>query len=138
MRTNSTATLYNHYTDKETERTVYKRTVITSVNWQEVQKTNVTDKGLVSADQINIFIPFNADFEGKEYISPKEYKRLSDKDKEKYFTLNNNDYIVKGEISEDVPIEKIKQSYDNVSTIISVLICDNGSPSIRHFEVGGK
>ena len=138
MRTNSTATLYNHYTDKETGKTVYKRTIITSVNWQESQKTNVIDKGLVSADQINIFIPFNANFEGKEYIGPKEYRRLSDEDKEKYFTFDNNDYIIKGKISEDVPIEKIKQSYDNVSTIISVLVCDNGSPSIRHFEVGGK
>lgn len=138
MRTNSTATLYNHYTDNETEKTVYKRTVITSVNWQKQQKTAVIDKGLVSADQIKVFIPFNADFEGKEYIGPKEYRRLSNEDKENYFTFDNNDYIVKGEVPEDVTVESIKKSYDNVATIISVVICANGSPSIRHFEIGGK
>ena len=138
MRTNSTATLYNHYTDKETGKTVYKRTLITSVNWQKQQKTTVTDKGLLSADQINIFIPFNADFEGKEYIGPKKFKRLSEEDKDKYFTFDNDDYIVKGGIEEDVTITDIKKKYDNVVTIISVLICDNGSPSIRHFEIGSK
>lgn len=138
MRINTIATLYNHYTDKESERTLYKRTVIKNVNWQESQKVNVIDKGLVSADQINIFIPFNADFEGKEYIGPKEFRRLSEEDKTKFFTFDKNDYIVKGEIPEDVTVESIKKSYDNVATIISVVICNNGSPSIRHFEIGGK
>ncbi len=137
MKTNTRATLYNHYTDKE-GKTVYKRTVINSVNWQKQQKTNVADKGLLSADQINVFIPFNADFEGKEYIGPKEFRRLSEEEKDKYFTFDNDDYIVKGEIEEEVTVADIKKKYDNVVTIISVLICDNGSPSIRHFEIGGK
>lgn len=137
MKTNTRATLYNHYTDKE-GKTIYKRTVIDSVNWQKQQKTNVADKGLLSADQINVFIPFNADFEGKEYMGPKQFKKLSEEDKAKYFTFDNDDYIVKGEIEEEVTVADIKKKYDNVVTIISVLICDNGSPSIRHFEIGGK
>lgn len=138
MRTNSTATLYNHYTNPDTERTAYKRTVIKNVNWQEYQKTSVTEKGLLSANQINVFIPFNADFEGREYIGPKEFKRMSEEDKDKYFTFDNDDYIVKGEIDENLTVDTLKKKYDNVVTIISVLICDNGSPSIRHFEIGAK
>ena len=137
MKTNTRATLYNHYTDKE-GRTAYKKTVINSVNWQKQQNTNVADKGLLSADQTNVFIPFNADFEGKEYMGPKEFRRLSEEEKDKYFTFDNDDYIVKGEIEEEVTVADIKKKYDNVATIISVLICDNGSPSIRHFEIGGK
>ncbi|MBN1046176.1 hypothetical protein FDB28_10240 [Clostridium botulinum] len=138
MRTNTIATLYNHYTDKETERVSYKRTVITRVNWQGEQKTAVTDKGLVSVNQIDVLIPFSSDFEGKKYIGPKEFRKLFDKDKEKYFTLDNDDYIVKGEIDSSVTIDNLKKSYDNVTTIISVLICDSGSPSIRHYEIGAK
>lgn len=137
MRTNSTATLYNHYTDKE-GRAFYKRTLITSVNWQEQQKTTVTEKGLLSANQINVFIPFNADFEGKEYIGPKEYRRLSEEDKDKFFTFDNDDYIVKGQTDETVTVADLKKKYDNVATIISVLICNNGSPAVKHYEIGAK
>lgn len=137
MKTNTRATLYNHYTDRE-GKTVYKRTVIDSVNWQKQQKTNVADKGLLSADQINVFIPFNADFEGKEYVGPKKFRSLPEEEKDKYFTLDNDDYIVKGEIEEEFTVADIKKKYDNVVTIISVLICNNGSSSIRHFEIGGK
>ncbi|WP_252237413.1 DUF6751 family protein [Clostridium sp. ZBS17] len=138
MKTNTIATLYNHYTDKETERTVYKRTVITSVNWQEKLKTTVTDKGLISANIISVFIPFNSDFEGKEYIGPKAYKRLSEEEKDKYFTFDNDDFIVKGEIDEFITIDTLKKSYDNVATIISTIICDKGSLAIRHYEVGAE
>ncbi|NFR85808.1 hypothetical protein FDF26_11350 [Clostridium botulinum] len=138
MRTNTIATLYNHYTDKETERVLYKRTVITSVNWQGEQKTAVIDKGLISANQIDILIPFNSDFEGKEYIGPKEYRRLVDEDKDKYFTFDNDDYIVKGEIDNSITVDTLKKSYDNVGTIISTLTCDKGSQSIRHYEIGAK
>ncbi len=138
MKTNTIATLYNHYTDKETDRTVYKRTVITSVNWQEKLKTTVTDKGLISANIIRVFIPFNSDFKGKEYIGPKAYKRLSEEEKDKYFTFDNDDFIVKGEIDGFVTVDALKKSYDNVATIISTIICDKGSLAIRHYEVGAK
>lgn len=138
MKTNTIATLYNHYTDKETERTVYKRTIITSVNWQEELKTTVTDKGLVSANIIKLLIPFNSNFEGKEYIGPKAYKKLSEEKKNRFFTFDNNDYIAKGEIDESVTVDVLKKSYDNIGTIISALICDKGSQSIRHYEIGAK
>lgn len=138
MKTNCTATLYNHYINPDTERTTYKRTVIKNVNWQECQKTAVTEKGLLSANQINIFIPFNADFEGKEYIGPHEYGKLSEEDKNKYFTFDNDDYIVKGEIDESLTVDTLKKKCDNVATIISVLICDNCSNNMKHYEVGAK
>ncbi len=138
MKTNTLATLYNHYTDKETERVLYKRTVITSVNWQGEQKTAVTDKGLISANQIDILIPFNSDFEGKGYIGPKEYRRLADEDKDKYFTFDNDDFIVKGEVNESITATDLKKKYDNVGTILSTLICDKGSIPLRHYQIGAK
>ena len=137
MRTNTVATLFNHYTDKITEKTLYKRTVITSVNWQSKQIVNATDKGLVSEDEIMVFIPHNSDFEGKEYIDPKSFRQLSDENKNNYFTFDNNDYIVKCEVDESLSVDNIKKSYDNVAVIISVINCNNGSRT-RHFEVMGK
>ncbi|NFS12785.1 hypothetical protein FDE77_16350 [Clostridium botulinum] len=138
MKTNTIATLYNHYIDKETERTVYKRTVITKVNWQEEQKTAATDKGIVSANIIRVFIPFNSDFEEKDYIEPKAYKRLSEEDKNRYFTFDNDDFIVKGEVNESITATDLKKKYDNVGTILSTLICDKGSIPLRHYEIGAK
>lgn len=138
MKANCVVTLYNHYTNPDTERVAYKRTVIKNVNWQEYQKTSVTEKGLLSANQINVFVPFNSDFEGKEYIGPKEYRGLSNEDKEKYFTFDNDDYIVKGEIDESLTVDTLKKKYDNVMTVISVLICDNCSNSMKHYELAGK
>lgn len=138
MKTNCTATLYNHCTNPNTERTAYKRTFIGKVNWQECQKTSVTEKGLLSVNQINVFIPFQADFEGKKYIGPREYRKLSEEDKDRYFTFDNDDYIVKGEIDENLTVDTLKKKYDNVVTIISVLICNNGSNAVKHYEIGAK
>lgn len=43
-------------------------------------------------------IPFNAITEGgKQYISEEEYKKLSDEEAERYWTIQKNAYIMQGE-----------------------------------------
>lgn len=144
MISNADITIYNHYKDKETERVIYKRTVIKNVNWQEQRLMNLVNKTVESADTIMIFIPFLNVPEDKQYIEPKAWRRLLEDDKDKYFTFAKEDIVVKGICDFEITGEKgadlqaIKNNYDNVVSVISVIICDNGSPTIRHWEVGCK
>jgi hypothetical protein len=150
MKTNCNVTLYNKYSIGD--KACYKKTIIKGANWQgsKVQAFSNTETGkgtLNSADVINIFIPFTSKFEGntptetKTYIDPKSWAKLSETDKDKYFTFSNTDFIVKGECAFDWgltnPITNLTK-IDNVATIMSVVINDNGSMAMRHYQLGGK
>lgn len=144
MKTNCNVTLYNKHSIGD--KIYYKKTIIKGANWQssKVQAFSNTETGkgtLNSADVINIFIPFLANFEGKTYLEPKSWIKLSETDKDKYFTFSNTDFIVKGECAFDWsltnPITNLTK-LDNVATIISIIINDNGSMAMRHYQLGGK
>lgn len=129
LNKNADITLYNRFVDKGIYK--YQRTAIEGVNWQIKRSATVTDKGLLSADSILIFIDKIND---KTYVGPKEFQRLTNKTN--YFTLSKDDIIVKGiidyEITEVNTIKKLQSEYDDVINIISVAEWSN------HFEVGGK
>ncbi|MDD7793692.1 DUF6751 family protein [Clostridium sp. 'White wine YQ'] len=141
MIINADITLYNSYVD-DMERTKYKKTIIKGVNWQGAVTKMITNNTLQSADSINVFIPFLADFSGKTYLEPKEWFKLSESAKDNYFTFKATDRIVKGQCDfEFIGINTVKNldnSYDNVISIMSVVKNDNGSPSMQHFMIGGK
>ena len=143
MVTNADITLYNAYQDNDYIR--YKRTYIYGVNWQDKQAVSVDSKGLNSADTLNIYISFSATVsDGKKYISPKAFERLTNLEKDNYFTFKADDKVVRGIIDFEVTGEKpntiatLEHSYDDVLNIISIIPCNNGSLSMRHWEVGGE
>lgn len=140
MITNCVVTLYNNYKDAM-EKVYFKKTIIRSANWQSTEVTTIASNVLVSADAINIFIPFNADFEGKTYLEPKAWAKLSEIDKDKYFTFSKTDRIVKGissyEWSLTNPITNLDK-LDNVATIMSITVNDNGSNRMKHYQLGAK
>lgn len=145
MITNSDITIYNKCYDEETQSySKYKRTYIKGVNIQIDKAVSVGDKGLNTADNVSVYIPFTADFSNKKYIKPKEYDRLSDKDKEYYFTIGKGDIIVKGIIDFDITgrdkntIKHLNNLYDDVYTITNISTNDFGSLSMQHWEVGAK
>lgn len=133
MLTNTDITVFNSYIDDD-DNTLYSPTVIHDVNWQSEEKVTVSDKGLVSADEIKIFIPVTS-LNGIEYVPRKAYNSL--KDKTGYFTLKEGDKIVKGEYTGTINTIKDFNKLDNVATIISVADNRYGSISMQHFEVGG-
>lgn len=140
MLTNCDVTLYNNYKDSM-EKVHFKKTVIKSANWQPNQTKTIVNNVLVSADSINIFIPFNADFEGKTYLEPKAWSKLSETDKDKYFTFAATDRIVKGISSYEWSLTNTitnLDKMDNVATIMSIVVNDNGSNRLRHFQLGAK
>lgn len=133
MITNTDITVFNSYIDED-DNTLYSPTVIHDVNWQSEEKVTVSDKGLISADEIKIYIPVTS-LNGIEYVPRKAYNSL--KDKTGYFTLKEGDKIVKGEYMGEISSIKDFNKLDNVATIISVSDNRYGSISMQHFEVGG-
>lgn len=133
MLTNTDITIFNSYIDED-DNTIYSPTVIHDVNWQSEDKVTVSDKGLVSADEIKIYIPVTS-LNNIEYVPRKTYNSL--KDKTGYFTLKEGDKIIKGEYTGAINTIKDFNKLDNVATIISVADNRYGSISMQHFEVGG-
>lgn len=134
MLTNTDITVFNSYIDED-DNTLYSSVIINGVNWQSEEKVTVSDKGLISADEIKIYIPVTS-LNGIEYVPRKAYNSL--KDKTGYFTLKEGDKIVKGEYMGEISSIKDFNKLDNVATIISVADNRYGSISMQHFEVGGE
>lgn len=132
MTTNTSMSVYNKYTNEE-KNVIFKKHLIDNVFWDDSKGIN-RNLGYENADDVNVFIPKNQnDMTG--YIEPKKYKSLSNT-----WTLENGDFIVKGNTSESevLSIRELVQKYDNVFTISLVDDKDFGSENMHHFEIRGK
>nr|DAQ38489.1 MAG TPA: hypothetical protein [Caudoviricetes sp.] len=136
MYTNSNITIYNKYFDKATRTDKYQRTILYGVFWDCKKAVNRIQSGLENADEAFIAIPFVVD-SGKKYIVPKEFEKLDDKTG--YFTLQEGDRVVQGEIDFEVTgkLSDLDKQYE-AFTITSVDTKNFGSPHMRHWEVGAK
>lgn len=129
---NADITIYNRYYDSNSDTDKYQRTVIKDVNWQGKRNGTVSDKGLLLADSTLIFID-----KLDNYISPKRFAKLSNEERQNYFTFTPGDKIVKGEIDFEITgikpfrIADLESEFDDVIDIKSV------NPLSSHFEVEG-
>jgi len=130
---NTSVTIYNKYYDNLSGYDKYQRTIIENVDWQGKSNATVTDKGLLMADSVLIFVDKLAN-----YISPKKFAILSDAARVNYFTLGMSDKVVKGVIDFEVTglkpysIANLESIYDDVVNIIST------RPLSDHWEVECK
>lgn len=132
MITNTSMSVYNKHTDEQ-KNVVFKKHLIDNVFWDDSKGIN-RNLGYENADDVNVFIPKSQnDMTG--YVEPKKYKGLSNT-----WTLENGDFIVKGNTSESevLSIKELAQKYDNVFTISLIDDKDFGSESMHHFEIRGK
>ncbi|WP_300902240.1 hypothetical protein [uncultured Clostridium sp.] len=143
MIINSDITLYNKYFDKNDKIIKYKRTNIIGVNYKisDIANSLSTQKGPSDKNEVIIYIPFSITKDYKSYLNPKSYEKLSDNEKNNYFTLNNGDIIVKGIIDLELTGDKgsnlkyLNESFDNVSTVSKVITYDCGSDYMKHWKV---
>lgn len=137
---NTAITVYNSYIDPTTKYKTYLPTVITGVSWFGDVQVNVSSDGLSSADMYTIRIPIDADFNNKQYLSPKDFLAIPNDEMSKYWTISIGDTIVKGsvnDIGDDAKPAKLEAKYDDVITVISVT--DNrNAPNAKHLKVVGK
>lgn len=136
MLTNETAVIYNKYFDVNTRREKYQPVKIPAVYWEGAKIVNVATSGLENADSIRIIIPrMILEYMEKEYIEPINFKRLSDKQRESYFTIAPGDRIIKGSKIYDL------QELDKKIEAFTITKVDEkffGSYHMQHFEVGAE
>ena len=78
---------------------VWQRTILHDVNIHESDQLIVDDKDLKSSDEINIRIPASL---LTNYVDPYTWKGLSAEEALNYSTFKKGDYIVKGEVDDEV------------------------------------
>lgn len=126
-------TVYNKYYDFSSGYDLYQRTVIKNVNWNGVRNASVSNTGLLLADSIRVIID-----KVDNYISPKQFRKLSETERVNYFTLSVGDKIVKGEIDFEIlgikpnSIADLEKNFDDVVNIMSSRELSD------HWEVEGK
>jgi len=130
---NSDITIYNKFYDFATGYDMYQRTVINDVDWQGKRNATVANTGLLLADSIIIIVD-----KLENYVSPKQFAKLSDTERINYFTFAMADKIVKGEIDFEVSgvrpyrLADLESGFDNVVNVMSIRELSD------HFEVEGK
>lgn len=149
MYTPHTVTVYNviQETDmatfEEVER-VYV-TILRGVFLDASKAVNVRDSGLVSADAVNLFIPFSVKaVDGttgakKSYVGPQAFWAAADEARSGKWTLSvegngGETFFVKGEVVDGVAVAR---AHDQSYTVTKVDEKDFGRPSMQHWQVGG-
>lgn len=134
---NKTVTVYNKTTDGLMGNETWYPTVLKNVRLLVTKGANVSKSGMDSADAASLYIKFEILSEdAKEYLSPKEWLRLAEK--EKYFTfISGEDFFVEGdtcteEAGEDF-FSYMKGKYDNCFKVTNV----DRYELIPHLEIGG-
>lgn len=137
--------------DKTTRQEVVVNyiTVLRGVLLDASKGSNVRASGLEGADAVNLYVPFDVDAvdgitgDPKTYIGPVDFWRLSEEEKNDYWTLTTGQdtWFVKGEAlpatswaEEDIR-ELIEGVYDDVYNVTKVDEKDFGG--LKHFEIGG-
>jgi len=129
MMTNTKMTIYNKYIDTLTHKQLFKKNIIDNVFWDDSLGVNL-NMGYENADKVNIYIPYDKN-DLSSYKDPNKYNGDG-------WTLQNGDFIVKGEMDID-EINGIKDlSQYEAFTITLVDNKDFGSDNMKHFEIRGN
>lgn len=130
MMTNTSVSIFNKYTEPFTKKITYKKHIIKYAFWDDSLGINL-NMGYENADKVNIYIPFDKNKEDlKDYVEANKYNG-------KGWTLQNGDFIIKGEVDEN-EVDGIKdlKAYET----FAITVCDKkdfGSYNMQHFEIRG-
>lgn len=122
-------TVINQYIDedhKKAYKVSYVKGFWSSNDGVSINGTQLTKNGGLSA---RILINDNRN---EEYQKPEEFKK-----EQKTWTLQNDDYLVKGIVEDFTTITKLLENYQEVIKIINVAIKDYGSRNMWHFAATG-
>lgn len=119
-------------------------TILRGVFVDATKAVNVRTSGLVSADAVNLYIPFSVDaVDGttgakKEYLAPQAFWAANDRSG--YWTLGiegngGETFFVVGEVVESTAA--LARAHDGAYNVTKVDEKNFGSPGMQHWEVGG-
>lgn len=93
----TTVTIYNKYTDATTKKIVWVRHVVENCFWSMID-----DKVKIGATILEVESTICRIRESELFVPDYEWAKLSDEDKETYFTLGVEDIIVKAEVDDTI------------------------------------
>lgn len=122
-------TVINKYID-ETRKPQYKVSHIHGF-WSSNEGISINGTQLTKADGLIARILMN-DSRNEEYQKPEDFRK-----KQKTWTLQNDDYLVKGMVENFTTVTKLLEDYQDVIKITNVAIKDYGSEDMWHFAITG-
>lgn len=142
MLTNTTATVYNRITDRDTDKTTYFRTVIPATHWEESYAALDKAKSHEKIRSVMAIIDFSVcNRMAKQYLPAKGYALLPTSEAGQYWTLDCGDIVVKGTVADEITQSGRKQwllAHPDAAIITAVQTNDMGSPAMQHWEVHAK
>lgn len=119
----------NKYIDKE-HKTQYKVSFVKGF-WSSNDGISINGTQLTKNDGLSARILIN-DGRNEIYQKPDDFKR-----EQKTWTLQNDDYLVKGKVENFTTITKLLEDYQEVIKITNIAIKDYGSEDMWHFAITG-
>jgi hypothetical protein len=120
----------NKYIDKE-HKTQYKVSFVKGF-WSSNDGISINGTQLTKNDGLSARILIN-DGRNEIYQKPDDFKR-----EQKTWTLQNDDYLVKGKVENFTTITKLLEDYQEVIKITNIAIKDYGSEDMWHFSITGS
>ena len=122
-------TIINQYIDSDHKK-AYKVSYVKGF-WSSNDGVSISGTQLTKSDGLSARILMN-DSRNEEYQKPKEFKK-----EQKTWTLQNDDYLVKGKVEDFTTITKLLENYQDVIKITNIAIKDYGLKDMWHFAITG-
>ena len=127
---NKDITVINKYFDKKTKTTKYKVSYVKGF-WSSNDGISINGTQLTKSDGLTARILMN-DSRNVKYQEPNEFLK-----EQKTWTLQNDDYLVKGIVTDFTTLTKLLEDYQEVMKITNVYKKDYGSEDMWHFAITG-
>lgn len=122
-------TIINKYIDKE-HKPQYKVSYVKAF-WSSNDGININGTQLTKNDGLSARILMN-DSRNEEYQEPQDFRK-----EQKTWTLQNDDYLVKGIVNDFKTIANLRGQYDEIMKITNISIKDYGAKELQHFTITG-
>lgn len=122
-------TIINQYIDSSHKK-AYKVSYVKGF-WSSNDGISINGTQLTKNDGLSARILIN-DSRNEEYQKPEEFKK-----KQKTWTLQNDDYLIKGKVEDFTTITKLLNDYQEIIKITNIATKDYGSEDMWHFAVTG-
>lgn len=123
-------TIINKYIDKETKKTKYRVSYVKGF-WSSDDGISINGTQLIKQDSLSARILIN-DRRNEVYQKPKDFEI-----EQKTWTLQPDDYIVKGIVKDFTTVAALLDKYKDVMKITNITIKDYGSEDMWHFVISG-
>lgn len=123
-------TIINKYTDEETKKLKYKISYLKGF-WSSNDGISISGTQLTKQDGLSARILMN-DSRNEKYQKPEEFRK-----EQKTWTLQTDDYIVKGIVENFTTITELLDKYKDVMKITNITIKDYGDDDMQHFVITG-